>query len=1425
MKRSILILIMLSICSFLLADWVEISSVENMFTSTSESTARTSVHFNLDGFERETVIENGVSFEKISYQNEGHFLEVGKPALPRFSRLIAIPNYGEVTLNVNVVTEEKVSNFRVYPAQELQSESEINRQDFVIDADFYAGNEIFPAKIAQVDEPAIMRDYRLVNVTVNPFQYDPKTNELRIISEVEIEVVCENGIGENPKSRNVKPSRFFEPLYRSSILNYEDVSLREDGYQDPSYLFIYPESIDVLEIIEYLAEWKHQKGFEVNVASTVETGTNLNDIKAFIQDAYDNWENPPEFVCLVGDAGGQFDIPTGHIDGGMYNGEGDQFYALLEGDDILADVFLGRLSFNTIAEFQTIAYKLLNYEKEPYVTTTAWYNQVLLVGDPSNSGTSTIDTKMNVKDMIEINEPDMNITEVYNTNSGSWVSQIVNGINSGVSYFNYRGFANMSGFNEAHIYNLNNGYMLPVAVFITCITGDFEGTMDCRSEAFLKAGNPGSPSGAIAAIATATGNTHTCFNNCVDAGIYYGIFSDKIYHMGGALNRGKLALYNNYPGNPGNHVNQFSYWNNLMGDPGLEIWTDVPQPLIVNYDSNIPTGANFMEIEVLDSSSNPIENAWVTILQGDDDIFETGYTDNSGNVILPIPENVSGEVVLTATCHNFIPHRGTFTIVQAMSFTSVSDVQIDDDNNGTSSGNGDGIINPGETIELVVTLQNNGAQIANNITAVISSENTFITISDDTEVFGNIPVGSTVASPDDFDFVVAASTLESNEIELEIMIMEGGGQWWTDYINLPVSAPELAYQDYIIDDGNNGILFPGETANLQVALSNIGSISAANVQADLTSWDSHINILDDQGNFGSINSGAAVFNSTDPFEINAIASAVPGSIVELELHVFNADGYDDTINFSIQIGEIQVGDPIGPDAFGYYCYDEDDTSYLEAPQYQWIEIDPLFGGTGTDLGLYDMGNEGDITNITLPFDLTFYDEVYSSLTICSNGWISPGETQSNSFMNWTIPGPLGPSPIIAPFWDDLLVTAGSVCYEFLESMHIIVIEWSNVTNEYNNDPETFQVIIYDETYYPTTNGNNLIKFQYEVVNNVDLGAYGTPLVGHGQYATVGIADQTGTIGLEYTFNNIYPAGAKVLEDQMALMFAGPPEEHINPFINLGEIVVTDENSNGVIEYGEEIILDITLNNIGQNMAHNVQAELQTSDEYVTLTSSQSSYNNIGGFNSAVNLTDFSFDIADNCPDSHPIILQLNVTSDEDNWILFFSLEVCSPNVVITEIIIEDGNNHIFNPGETADVIVTMENIGGSEALDLNCNFSTSDPYATITMSSVNAGNVASGGIIEVAFEMQVDSNAPLQHEMELIAQLSTISNFTSTEDFSLFVTQVPVHLEEHFEIFPPAGWQVVNSGFGGTGWQYSGSNVAGGGNSGISLYMCSWILF
>ncbi|MCK5051447.1 MAG: T9SS type A sorting domain-containing protein [Candidatus Cloacimonetes bacterium] len=1394
MKRLIFTLALIFLVLSLSAAWVEVENNVQLFNHNSLSRSQTSIQFELDGYDLETIIENEEVFSKISYENEGRFIEEGKPNLPRFTRLIAIPDVGEVSFNITSIDEQVIPNTKIYPSQPLSSKSNPYRGEFVIDEDFYNGSQSFPQSQVEIGEPVIMRDYRIVAVTVNAFQYDPHREELHVINNIEVEVSVNGNPGTNIKTTDRKKSRTFEPLYRSSLLNYDSFLSRDDEFQQPSYLFIYPNNAAVLSTLEYLTDWKREKGFNVVSASTAETGTSLNQIKSYIQDAYDNWENKPEFICLVGDASGSFNIPTGYVD----SGEGDHYYTLLEGNDILADAFIGRLSFNSILELQTVVSKILHYEKEPYLDQTEWYEKALLVGDPTTSGTSCIDTNIFIKDMILQHNPDFDVTEVY---SGPWISQMTSGINGGVSYFNYRGFAGMSGWDNSNTNSLNNGFMLPIAVSLSCNTGNFASETS-YSEAFLRAGTPSVPKGAIAAISTATPNTHTCFNNIVDAGIFHGIFSKGIYNLGGALVNAKNDLYLNYPENPANKVTQFSYWNNLMGDPGLDLWTAIPEEIYVVAPSEINVGNNFTEIQVTDSNGDAITGSWITIVMND--IQTTAFSAENGFVLLPFEPEETGTATLTVTKHNFIPNISEIEIVENDVFINHSDFQIDD-----SAGNNDGYINSNETIAFGIELQNYGTTTANGVSAILSCESDDINITNNSADYGSINSGGSAYANDDFAFTVDGDVYGGQEIIFTLEIEDDNSNVWFDNLILNVSAPNMMVNNYEIQ--GNGIIDPGDMKNLTITLENIGQVSGNTVSGVLSCTDNRIEIIDGFANYGNINTGQSVENSADLFTISADLSLITGMQIPMLLTITDAAGYDEVQTFLLSIGEVSVENPLGPDEYGYYCYDDSDVGYVETPEYDWIDI----SNTGTNLNFNDNGNTGQTTTINLPIEFLFYGETYDQLSICSNGWVAPGDTDNTSFMNWNIPGPSGPSPIIAVFWDDL--RTGDVYYRYDTTLDAFIIQWDNMINEYNNDPETFQVILYDVDSNPTYLGDSVIKMQYLEVNNVDVGSYSGFFVDHGLYATVGIENPDGTIGLGYTCNNQYPVAAKTLQNEMAIVFTGEHLTHQGAQLLFGGITINDDDNSGTADVGETIDLDVVLNNVGSLAAYDIHTQISSTDEYITIIQDESDYNRILAGSSGINLSDFSIEIAENCPDGHLAMITMNIETDLQNFEIHFNLPINSPVIDYSGLIINDGDNQYLDPAETTDLILNFFNSGGDELENATISISENDEYIVLNTFEYYTGNCPSEYNFSAVFSISATVNAPVGHIAEFSYTISGDNYSNETGVFQLVISQEMQLLVEDFSDYNSLGWTQEQTGGNDDPWEISNTSEAGGSSPEIKL--------
>ena len=190
----------------------------------------------------------------------------------------------------------------------------------------------------------------------------------------------------------------------------------------------------------------------------------------------------------------------------------------------------------------------------------------------------------------------------------------------------------------------------------------------------------------------------------------------------------------------------------------------------------------------------------------------------------------------------------------------------------------------------------------------------------------------------------------------------------------------------------------------------------------------------------------------------------------------------------------------------------------------------------TDLNLSNSGNgnwsgNGPLGYVDLPFTFKFYGIEYNQITVCTNGWISPGYSGSAAFRNYPIPGAGGPTPMIAAFWDDLTTGNNGDVYVSSNNQYVI-IQWEDMRTDWGNDNNTFQIIIYNDSAQP--NGDNSIKIQYQDFNNTSSGSFTSYPPIHGSYATIGIENHLGSVGLQYTFNDQYPNAATELQNQSAL---------------------------------------------------------------------------------------------------------------------------------------------------------------------------------------------------------------------------------------------------------------------------------------------------
>ncbi|MCF7918953.1 MAG: hypothetical protein K9N06_03445 [Candidatus Cloacimonetes bacterium] len=1281
MKKSLIISLLLLISISLMGRWVVTNQSQNpeLFECEQQHSSVATIEFALDGFELEEKVYEGEKYTVISHDEAGELLDIGMPDVPVFTKALIIPDQGTADVEILSYDVQEFENVIIYPQEELQLESEPLRNNFTINNAFYRGSSGYPAEIAWAGEPAIMRDFRVVPVTFCPFQYDPASRTLLVYSNIRIRVTVSGSGGINTKVTSHKRSRAFAPLYKANTLNYDLLTMR-DEYQVPTILFICNNNTSVLSNLEYLTEWKKQKGFNVVVATTSETGTSNIAIKNYIQNAYDNWENPPEYVNIMGDGSGAYLIPTWYSSGTY--GEGDHPYSQLEGNDVLGDVIMGRMTFSNITALQTVISKVFAYEKTPYMGNTDWYSRALLTGDPTHSGYSTITVSKAAKELM-LDYPDNfwdddNFVEVY---TSPFSTQMNSAINLGVSYYGYRGYLGMSGWSYG---STSNGYMMPFANIPTCGSNNWNNGTGI-AEGFYLMGTSSLPNGGIGAMGTATSGTHTPFNNAIALGVWGGIFRDDIYSMGGAVLQGKYYLWLTFPQNPSNYVNTFSHWNTLMGDASVELWTGIPQHMDLEFNPIIPVGADHSEVIVHDANGNTITDAWVTLYKDDGTFTATTFTDNSGTAQLDLNDAPEGGYTLTVTGHNFIPSIEIVSVERVPQFVTIQSVSYDD-----AAGNGNGIVNPGESVQLLVTLENTGSSDVSGINASLQVSSDYVTVITPEAGFGNIGSGATAIAGYEVQF--AAALQGGVDVNAILNITDNDDNEWISYLQIPIEGPSLYASLYTVY--GDGIIDPGETVEMNFTLHNNGNLLAADIEGVLLCNNHRITIEDSLGSFNTIYPGMDGNNANDRFTITASAAIIPGTYIPFIIHLTNADGYNGYVTMNVPIGVPSVSDPYGPDEYGYWCYDDGDTDYDKCPVYDWIEIDHDYGGDGTSIiwaggtATGNGGGTGNYANIAFPDDFTFklYGEEYDQMCVCTNGWIAPGYHETANFMNYQIPGPQGPSPMIAVFWDDMNISSGDVLWYYDEEHHYLVVEWSRILNGDTYSPETYQVIFYDPVYYPTTTGDSEIKMQYMDITNNNAGSYPS---NHGQYCTIGLENEDSLIGLQYTFNNTYPSSCKVLEDQMAILFTPPPMPVDAPFLIVSSYYPYAGDDN-YIEAGEAADLTLDLENMGEESAHNVSVEISINDPYITVTDNYATCPDIPAGETVTLENGLSIEVSENVPDFYTFYIEASISCDEDSWNCLLPFTAYWPNTFSVD---PDSIYYYLETQQSGTQQFTLTNVG------------------------------------------------------------------------------------------------------------------------------------
>jgi len=330
-----------------------------------------------------------------------------------------------------------------------------------------------------------------------------------------------------------------------------------------------------------------------------------------------------------------------------------------------------------------------------------------------------------------------------------------------------------------------------------------------------------------------------------------------------------------------------------------------------------------------------------------------------------------------------------------------------------------------------------------------------------------------------------------------------------------------------------------------------------------------------------------------------------------------------------------------------------------------------------------------------------------------------------------------------------------------------------------------------------TLSNEVIFSGIEFVTTVYADGYPLPdamvtISQDGSYFTA-ISDASGTVNIQH---DLLPGNATLVvsgfnaDTYYSEIDIVPPE---GPYVIYNDFSVNDENEQA--DYGETVILDLEMRNVGVELAENVEVTINSDDEYVTLIDNFELFGNFDPDQTVLIEEAFSFELAAEVPDGHILMFNLEATDGLQTWESNFTINAHAPLLEFYGYEIDDqegNNNNKLDPGETADLIISVTNTGTSVAYNLNGILNTQSPYVTLNTYDITYGDIEPDQVLSQSFNVTASPETPAGHsaifEIDLLADLGV----SGEGSFFTIIGQVPVLILD-LDLDNSSGDELANS--------------------------------
>ena len=212
-------------------------------------------------------------------------------------------------------------------------------------------------------------------------------------------------------------------------------------------------------------------------------------------------------------------------------------------------------------------------------------------------------------------------------------------------------------------------------------------------------------------------------------------------------------------------------------------------------------------------------------------------------------------------------------------------------------GNNNHKLNPGESVIMSLTMDNVSEEAVNNVSVILSTDNPNATIINNEAQFPNFAPNQTHTVMGAFAFSVNDQVMAKQKIKFNAEVLVNNEPMSRFTINVTVYDHLLQFGAYAVlnDDDDNGLLDPGETADLRIMVDNAGNELAQMVVGTLSTDYNYITLNETEKSFSTI--GANLMGYAD-YSVTLAPDTPEGFVIPLTLSLVDANGRATELTFN-----------------------------------------------------------------------------------------------------------------------------------------------------------------------------------------------------------------------------------------------------------------------------------------------------------------------------------------------------------------------------------------------------------------------------------------------------------------------------------------------------------------------------------------------